>query len=116
MGELNPLLGKMEQLENFNTRHGHHAKVHYMRYKGIWPVQDRDFVNVSVIQLAKDITYIASMGSQYPYGQGEKATRAKVIIAGYILKRIDENQTHLTYISDVDLAGWIPHMLQNKVN
>jgi hypothetical protein len=39
-----------------------------------------------------------------------------VIIAGYILKRIDENQTHLTYISDVDLAGWIPHMLQNKVN
>ena len=87
-----------------------------MRYKGIWPVQDRDFVNVSVIQVAKDITYIASMGSQYPYGQGEKATRAKVIIAGYILKRIDENQTHLTYISDVDLAGWIPHMLQNKVN
>lgn len=41
------------QLKEINTLHkfqsdGKEVRINYMRFQGIWPVWDRDFVNVSV--------------------------------------------------------------------
>lgn len=42
-------------------------------------------------------------------------TRAVCHIAGYALKKIDEDTTLLIYVSDVDVMGSIPQIFKNKL-
>ena len=86
-----------------------------MRYQGVWPVQDRDFVNVTVLEEQENAIYLASMSSAYPYPQVNQVTRAVCHIAGYILQKIDESTTMFIYMSDVDVLGSVPQMLKNKL-
>lgn len=87
-----------------------------MRYAGIWPVEDRDLVNVAMKEEGANICYIANKGCSFPYPKVDKVTRAFCHIGGYILKKIDEEKTFVIYISEVDLAGNIPQMIQNKLS
>ena len=41
--------------------------------------------------------------------------RAELFIGGYILEKIDDERTKVTYISDTDIKGSIPTMIKNKV-
>lgn len=47
MKELNSQLREISTLHKFMDGKNQ-CRVNYMRYKGVWPVQDRDFVNISV--------------------------------------------------------------------
>ena len=43
-------------------------KVHYMQYKGIWPVWNRDFVNLAVpFKESEEKIYIGTKVTDYPY-------------------------------------------------
>ena len=55
---------------------GKTARVNYMRYHGIWPVEDRDLVNIATKVEGPDLCYIANKVCSYPYPKQEKATRA----------------------------------------
>ena len=87
-----------------------------MRYHGIWPVEDRDLVNIAAKEEGADISYIANKFCNFPYPKQDKVTRAKCHIGGFVLKKIDENSTFVIYISEVDLSGSIPQMIQNKLS
>ena len=39
--------------------------------------------------------------------------RAQIFVGGYILRKINENTTSLTYISDSDIKGNVPGMIKN---
>ena len=42
--------------------------------------------------------------------------RGEVYIGGYIIEKVDESHTKVTYISDADLKGSIPGMLKNALS
>ena len=87
-----------------------------MRYAGIWPVEDRDLVNVATKEEGPNVCYIANKACDYVIPKVDKVTRAVCHIGGYILKKIDEEKTFVIYISEVDLCGNIPQMIQNKLS
>lgn len=44
------------------------TKIVYMQYKGVWPVVNRDFVNVAVAhQMSEDKIYIGTKAFDYHY-------------------------------------------------
>ena len=86
-----------------------------MKYSGIWPVEDRDFVSVAAKTASADSCYIATQACDFPYPKQNKTTRAICHIGGWILKKIDAQSTHVIYISDIDLAGSIPQMIKNQI-
>ena len=89
-------------------------KVNYMKYKGQWPVDDRDFVNVGVkLRESDSKMYIGTKACDFPYPAVKGAVRGQVYIGGYIIEKVDENHTKVTYISDADLKGSIPGMIKN---
>ena len=91
-------------------------KVNYQQYKGIWPVANRDFVSVGIIVRESDKKiYIGTKGCNYPHPEVNKVVRGEVYIGGYIIEKVDENNTQVTYISDADLKGNIPQMVQNQL-
>lgn len=85
---INPQLKQINVLYKF-TVDGKEARVNYMKYAGIWPVEDRDLVNVAKKEEGADVCYIATQACDYPYPKQNKVTRAICHIGGWILKKID---------------------------
>lgn len=111
---INPQLKEIQVLHKINID-GKEARVNYMRYHGIWPVEDRDLVNVAMKEKSDDVCWIATQACNFPYPKQNKVTRATCHIGGWVLKKIDADHTLCIYISDVDLAGSIPQMIQNQL-
>jgi len=42
--------------------------------------------------------------------------RGEVYLGGYIIEKIDEKNTKVTYIADVDIKGSIPAMIKNTLS
>jgi hypothetical protein len=85
-----------------------------MRYGATWPVEDRDFVNLTYFLEGEEICWIASSVYDYPYPKQEKVTRGICHIGGWILKKVDNESTYCIYISDADLEGSIPHLVKKQ--
>ncbi len=64
-------------------------RVNYMEYKGIWPVDNRDFVNVSAKEVGDSKIYISTIGCDFPYPQAKGIVRGEVYVGGYIIEKID---------------------------
>jgi hypothetical protein len=47
------------------------------------------------------VCWIATQGCNFPYPKPPKTTRATCHIGGWILRKIDEENTQIIYISDV---------------
>jgi hypothetical protein len=88
-----------------------------MQYKGIWPVSNRDFVNVSVhLKESDSKIYIGTKACNFPHPEVKGVVRGEVFIGGYIMDKIDETHTKVTYISDADLKGSIPNLIKNTLS
>jgi len=88
-----------------------------MQYKGIWPISGRDFVNVAqIFRVSDSKVYIGTKGCSFPYEGVKGFVRGEVFIGGYIIEKIDQNTTSITYISDVDLKGSIPNLITNTLS
>ena len=113
LGKINPMLLEIKTLLNNEGVY----KIIYMEYKGIWPVSNRDFVNVSVKKRESEgKMYIGTKSMDYPHPAKEGTVRGEVFIGGYVLEKIDEETTRVTYISDADLKGAIPGMIKNTLS
>lgn len=89
-------------------------RVDYMQYKAIWPVDNREFVICSgKLRVSDKKTYIATIGCDFDYPVQEGVVRGEVYAGGYIIEKLGEKQTQITYISDTDLKGSIPGMVKN---
>ncbi len=42
-------------------------RINYMEYKGIWPVDNREFVNVSAKEVGEDKIYISTIACDFPH-------------------------------------------------
>ena len=61
-------------------------RVNYMLYKGIWPVSNRDFVNVArKLRVDENKMYIGTTACKYPHPEVPKVVRAEVYIGAYII-------------------------------
>ncbi len=60
--------------------------------------------------------YIGTKAVDFPYPAKNGVVRGEVYIGGYIIEKIDENKTKVTYISDADLKGSIPGMIKNTLS
>ena len=87
-----------------------------MNYHGIWPVANRDFINVGAKVNMGEKCVIATKICAYPYPEEKGVVRGVCHIGGYILEKVDENKTKVIYISDVDLMGKIPGMVKKQVS
>jgi hypothetical protein len=91
-------------------------KVTYMRYSAPWPVSHRDFVSVAYQHLEGDTkAYIGSKSCSWPCPEEKKVVRGEIIIGGYVLEKIDEKSTKVTYMSNADIKGSIPGMIKNEL-
>jgi hypothetical protein len=110
--KINPMLLEIKVLKDQEGK----FRVNYMQYKGIWPVDNRDFVNVSGKERIGDKMYIATNACDFPYPEAKGVVRGEVFVGGYIIEKISETQTSITYISDADLKGSIPGMIKNTLS
>lgn len=60
--------------------------------------------------------YIGTKACDYPHPEVNKVVRGEVYIGGYIIEKVDETHTKVTYISDADLKGSIPGMVKNQLS
>lgn len=109
--KINPMLLEIKVLE---AAEGY--RINYMQYKGIWPVDNREFINVSGKERTGDKMYIATTACPYPYPASKGVVRGEVFVGGYIIEKINDNVTQITYISDADLKGSIPGMIKNTLS
>lgn len=64
-------------------------RVNYQQYKGMWPVSNRDFVSLVVVEKQEGKVYIGSRGCDYQWPEVKGVVRGEVIIGGYIVEKID---------------------------
>jgi len=63
-----------------------------------------------------DKVYMGSKSCSFPHPEVKGIVRGELNIGGYIVEKIDEGHTRVTYLSDADLKGNIPQMVQNKLS
>lgn len=59
---------------------------------------------------------ISSRSIDYDFPPVKDVTRAVCYIGGYIVEKVNEKESRITYFSDVDLKGSIPGILKNKIS
>lgn len=92
-------------------------KVNYQQYKAIWPVANRDFVSVGVnIKESETKVYIGTKSCKFVHPEVKGVVRGEIYLGGYVIEKIDETHTKITYLSDADLKGNIPQMVQNQLS
>lgn len=91
-------------------------RINYQQYKGIWPVDNREFICVSGKEITPSKIYIATTAVAYPYPESKGVVRGEVFVGGYIIEKINDNVTQVTYFSDADLKGSIPGMVKNTLS
>lgn len=83
---LNCQLREVSVLRDLNTKvGGNRAKVNYLCFDGAWPIEARDFVNITISEEGENTSYIASMRSSFSHPRVENVTRAICHIVGYAL-------------------------------
>jgi hypothetical protein len=87
--------------------------VNYLRFYGIGPVSDRDFVLVERYLREGDRYYSISSSCDYPVPEVEGVVRGECFIGGYMGEKIDEKTIRVTYLSDGDVKGSIPGFIKN---
>ena len=60
--------------------------------------------------------YIGTKACNYPHPEVKGVVRGEIYMGGYIIDKIDETHTRITYLSDVDLKGSIPTMIKNTLS
>jgi len=111
--KLNDKMVDYKCIKNFEDKSG---RVVYMEYKGVWPVANRDFVNVGMHIKEEDGTfYMPSRHCEFGIAEKKGIVRGVIHIGGYVVKKVDENSCHVTYISDVDIKGSVPAMIKNML-
>lgn len=88
-----------------------------MRYKGMGPVSDRDFLLVEKIQWFNDKKkfIVASKSITLPYDLPKGVVRGQCLIGGYIVEEVGEKKSRVTYLSDSDIKGMIPDMIKKII-
>lgn len=109
--KVSPMLLEIKVLEAHDD-----YRINYMQYKGIWPVDNREFISVSAKEKTPEKVYIATCACPYEYPASKGVVRGEVFVGGYIIDKIDENTTQITYVSDADLKGKIPGMVKNTLS
>lgn len=90
--------------------------VNYIRFKGIGPISDRDFILVERYIWTENKFYVVSSSCNYPYPEVKGVVRGDAIIGGYVAEKIDEKTLKVTYLSDGDIKGSIPGFVKNLVS
>lgn len=84
-------------------------------YSTPWPAVDREFLLKGTIlrHSESDIEYIgSSVNSSY---RDEDHIQAEVKKLNFRLKRVSDNQTHITFEFNGDMRGWMPVWLMNLI-
>ena len=92
------------------------VEVVYYRFKAPWPVSHRDFVCVSYRLNEGNKIYLGSKSCNYPVPEVNGVVRAEAFIGGYILEKLDEKTTKVTYMSNADIKGSIPTIIKNQLS
>jgi hypothetical protein len=68
--KINSMLLEIKVLESHTD-----YRINYMQYKGIWPVDNREFINVSAKEVNPDKIYIATTACAFPYPESKGVVR-----------------------------------------
>ena len=79
--KINPMLLEIKVLQVEEGKY----RVNYMQYKGIWPVDNREFINSSAKSREGDKMYIATAHCDFPYPASKGVVRGEVYVGGYII-------------------------------
>ncbi|XP_065662101.1 uncharacterized protein LOC100208202 isoform X3 [Hydra vulgaris] len=96
------------------------TKIFNLKYVRIWPVSGRDFCSISIVRHLKDNIYgICVKAVEHPGCPAVSShVRGNVLIGGFLLKVLssDPPETELTYLARVELGGYIPQSVINKIS
>jgi hypothetical protein len=79
-------------------------------------VSHRDFVCVSYRLNEGNKIYLGSKSCNYPIPEVNGVVRAEAFIGGYILEKLNEKSTKVTYMSNADIKGSIPTIVKNQLS
>lgn len=91
------------------------CKIRYRRHAGLWPVQDRDMVLCTAKRQIGDTLLFTSRSIDYGYPPVPGVTRAVCHTAGYVIEKVSDKESRVSFISDVDVKGNIPGFLKGKL-
>ncbi|XP_047133452.1 uncharacterized protein LOC100208202 isoform X1 [Hydra vulgaris] len=96
------------------------TKIFNLKYVRIWPVSGRDFCSISIVRHLKDNMYgICVKAVEHPGCPAVSShVRGNVLIGGFLLKVLssDPPETELTYLARVELGGYFPQSIINKIS
>lgn len=113
---LDPQMIEFKELLNVVKDPKETINVTYIRFKGIGPISDRDFVLAEKYVWTENKFYAISSSCNYPFPEVKGVVRADAIIGGYVAEKIDEKTLKVTYLSDGDIKGSIPGFVKNIVS
>ncbi len=59
---------------------------------------------------------MGSKSCNYPHPEVKDVLRAEAYVGGYILDKIDDHKTKVTYMSFADIKGSIPTIIKNQLS
>lgn len=80
---------------------------------GLGPVSAREMVMTFTLRSEGNKCYIGSRSCNYPYKADPDAILVNTVVAGYILEKVNQGQTKMTSIFDIDIKGSVPNFIQN---
>eukprot|EP00656_Telonema_subtile_P057742 TRINITY_DN9570_c0_g1_i3.p1 TRINITY_DN9570_c0_g1~~TRINITY_DN9570_c0_g1_i3.p1 ORF type:complete len:518 (-),score=143.28 TRINITY_DN9570_c0_g1_i3:394-1947(-) len=95
----------------------HNTSIYYTLVEGIFGMQPRDFVDIRhMVVLPNGVHVIVFAAIEHPSRpELPGIVRGTTLLAGQLIKPIDEHSCMLTTVTQVDIKGNIPVYLVNKV-
>jgi hypothetical protein len=90
-------------------------RIMYQRFNAPWPVSSRDFVLATRYQDVEGGILLVGRSVDAGVPERDGIVRGEVLASAYYLKRLNENNTEVTYMAGVDPKGSIPTMVVNAV-
>ena len=93
------------------------TKINYHKFPGNFIVDDRDFVIVNHSSLSEDGKLYINVSADIPTSEPipDNTVRANVLILGFIVEKINEKKSKITYLSDGDVGGRLPDCIKRRV-
>ena len=87
-----------------------------MKFKSVFPTSARDFVLLSTRERISDSRLVIASTSCDEIPESSDFVRGVVFASGYIIDRINDHSSKLTYLAHSDIRGSIPGFIKNKVS
>jgi hypothetical protein len=76
-------------IQMLKVEQGDNYEINYTQYRGIWPLDNREYVTVKATEEADNKFYITSRSVDYSFVPPKPAVRAELNAGGFVIEKLD---------------------------